>query len=170
MGTCVCLWIVCACFWQVPFLILHSLPHPSLCQVCLQNPQSQRLPERGENSLRSSSILRGVSLCDADGPIVCHQGSELDWEVKIYSRKVWKAATGDLARYLDSLRKRSSCPAIRNKLASEIEVWPGGQSFIGTPSPTTENMLVGMEDWLVWEKMRPFSPTPPIPQLQHWLN
>lgn len=34
---------------------------------------------------------------------------------------------------------------------------------MGTPSPTTENVLVGMEVWLMREVMRFPSPTPQIP-------
>jgi hypothetical protein len=60
VGACVWLWTVWTCFWQVPFLILHFLPHPSFCWACLQIPQPPSLPER-DKSCRFSHTLRGVS-------------------------------------------------------------------------------------------------------------
>lgn len=87
-------------------------PDPSFCQVCLQMPQSRNLPERGESSFHSSSILRGVHQGEADRP-TAPQGSGPGWEV-IYSQKVWKGITGDTARHLATLRKCSSCLRKKN--------------------------------------------------------
>lgn len=133
-------------------------PDPSFCQVCLQMPQSRNLPERGESSFHSSSILRGVHQGEADRP-TAPQGSGPGWEV-IYSQKVWKGITGDTARHLATLRKCSSC--LRKKIAPETVMWLWSQSLMETPSPATGNILVGMGVWLVWEKMRTPSPTPQI--------
>lgn len=148
--NCLCMFLASPLSYS-PFL---PHPHPSFCQVCLQMPQTRNLPERGESSFHSSSILRGVYQGEADRP-TAPQGSEPGWEV-IYSQKAWKGITGDTARYLATLGKCSS--HLRKKIALETVMWLWSQSLMEAPSPATGNILVGMEVWLVWEKMRTLSP------------
>lgn len=180
VGTCICLRTVCACFWQAPLLTLHSVPLPRFCQICLQIPQSWSLPERGESSFRSNYTLWGVSQyarrwgrqanCTPTG-FSTRLGGE-----RCVARSLGKAPLGTQPGILPPSEK-CSC-YLQNKLASVTEVWPWGQSCMWPLPPTTENILVGMGVWLVWDSMSTLArchltidnhPPPPHPKLQHWL-
>lgn len=91
-----------------PFLssVPHSHPLPSLCQVCLQIPQSWRLPEKSEHSFRSSGVLRSIpSYPRVRQPslLLPQQGSGSGWEGKPRSQEAWRSATRDTARCLATL-------------------------------------------------------------------
>lgn len=108
VGTCICLWIVCACSWQVPFLILCStLPPPPQPLPGLPTDPSVLEASREKWALiqvqRHPEEYPIIPSGEAAGPSVPQQGSGSGWEGKPRSQEAWRSASRDTARCLATL-------------------------------------------------------------------
>lgn len=104
------------------FYPLYPTPTPPQPLPDLPSDPSVSKPPRKRWELIQVQLRpeRSVPMCpQVKQTTAPQQGSESSWEVKMHSWKAWKGATGDTARYFATLRKFSSCPALKDKLASQ---------------------------------------------------